>query len=119
MKKLLVLIVVMTTLSLSQTFAQSNLDDDKVYVSVNTPDSDHHTYVMKFMMPDFETQLDLDPQYVDKISTKWKARSMVTGLNVNTTDMLVTAIISESTTDEEVLALLKMLNPNIQSVVPQ
>lgn len=118
MKKLILALIFIVGFLSTNLSAQSNMEDDKVYVTLDSFE-DFHTYTMNFMMPGFEDQLELDLQYVDKIKTKWEARSIVDELNVSLNNMTITANIVKGISDEEVLQVLKMLNPNIKTIVIQ
>ena len=100
-----------------QVNAQSNMDDDKIYKEPQGSSATTNNFYLKFMLEDYQNQVQLDPNYPLKIKQKWEARNGVSEIVIDEVNMIIKAEIDKTISDHDVMDLLKMLNPNVTQII--
>lgn len=113
MRVLSLFILLMFSVSL---WGQTNFEDNQFYVQENTPSEGFNTYHSNLLLKGLAKNKQDIPNYLSSIETKWEARQEVKSLKVDPTGRTITTIIHSNVSAEEVMKLLKMLNPIATSI---
>jgi len=120
MKNALSILTIFLLSSLTiQLNAQTDMDNDKIYKEELRPNSNTISYHLKLMMTDYDNQVLLNPDYLTLVKQKWEARTSINQILIDDQNMTVEVKIDALLTDQEVMDILKKLNPNVTAITSQ
>lgn len=101
--------------------AQKALDNDKIYVTANSPSQGVNTYQTNLLLVGFDQETSNHAQrsisYPSLMKNKWEAHADINSLEVDVANKIVTATMSSNVSHEKVLKLLHKINPQATAVV--